>query len=436
LALVSGCSSSGGSRDTGAGGASIKIFVTGTFSSPTLSEPELLSGAQAAADTINAAGGVDGHKIDIVSCNDQFTPSGAQSCAQKAVAAKVTAVTGQFLFAAGDLNALKPAGIPLVDGAPGNVALATAPTVFGLNGGGTAEYQGIGWELAKSGFKKVVIIQGTGPADQNQTPYIESGVKLEGGETIRVISAQEGTPDFGPYVQTALSGGQTQAIVFEGVPNDLPTLVSAAKQANFKGAIGTSMLEIQPATLKQLGASADDLWLTSSFFLPPSPQASAFATAMKRYAPKAALDTPSLATYSAVTAIAAGLKGSASFGASDLDKALASKTGLNIGTFAPPTFAQRRLVGVARSVARGPSILLLDEPAAGLDAHEVAEIGTLVRSLAADRGMGVLLVEHQLEMVASTCDRLIVLDAGAILAAGTHDEVMRNTYVRTAYLGA
>jgi sulfate-transporting ATPase len=99
------------------------------------------------------------------------------------------------------------------------------------------------------------------------------------------------------------------------------------------------------------------------------------------------------------------------------------------------SFATRRLVGIARSVARAPSVLLLDEPGAGLDTQEVVELSVLVRALAAKWGMGVLLVEHHLEMVVSTCDRLIVLDRGRILASGTPQEMLSDERVRVAYTG-
>jgi ABC-type branched-subunit amino acid transport system ATPase component/branched-subunit amino acid ABC-type transport system permease component len=98
-------------------------------------------------------------------------------------------------------------------------------------------------------------------------------------------------------------------------------------------------------------------------------------------------------------------------------------------------FAKRRLIGIARSVARAPSVLLLDEPGAGLDSLEVDELSALVRALASKWGMGILLVEHHLEMVASTCDRLVVLDRGNILATGTPQEMLSDERVREAYTG-
>jgi sulfate-transporting ATPase len=99
------------------------------------------------------------------------------------------------------------------------------------------------------------------------------------------------------------------------------------------------------------------------------------------------------------------------------------------------SFAQRRLIGIARSAATAPSVLLLDEPGAGLDAHEIHELAALVRTLADDWGMGVVLVEHHLEMVASICDRLVVLDRGRVLAQGTPQQMLADEQVRAAYTG-
>jgi len=96
---------------------------------------------------------------------------------------------------------------------------------------------------------------------------------------------------------------------------------------------------------------------------------------------------------------------------------------------------RRRLVGIARAVATAPSILLLDEPAAGLDDDETAELGRLIRRLADDWGLGILLVEHDVGLVLSTCDRVVALDFGRTIAVGTPEEIRHHPAVIEAYLG-
>lgn len=98
-------------------------------------------------------------------------------------------------------------------------------------------------------------------------------------------------------------------------------------------------------------------------------------------------------------------------------------------------YGRRRLLAIARAVARRPSTLLLDEPAAGLDELETAELGALLRRIAEDWGTGILLVEHDMGLVMSVCDRLVVLDFGTLLMDGTPEEVRADERVRTAYLG-
>ncbi len=90
---------------------------------------------------------------------------------------------------------------------------------------------------------------------------------------------------------------------------------------------------------------------------------------------------------------------------------------------------------IARALASKPRLLLLDEPAAGLNHTETAEIGTLIRKVA-DSGVTVMLVEHDMKLVMSLSDQILVLDYGKRLAEGTASEVRANPEVIAAYLGA
>jgi sulfate-transporting ATPase len=99
-------------------------------------------------------------------------------------------------------------------------------------------------------------------------------------------------------------------------------------------------------------------------------------------------------------------------------------------------YGRRRLVAVARAVASEPSIVLLDEPAAGLRSDEAVELAKLVRRLADDWGVGVLVVEHDMSFVMGLCDKVVVLDFGRKIAEGTPAEIGANQVVIDAYLGS
>jgi ABC-type branched-subunit amino acid transport system ATPase component len=94
-----------------------------------------------------------------------------------------------------------------------------------------------------------------------------------------------------------------------------------------------------------------------------------------------------------------------------------------------------RLVEIARALCTGPRILLLDEPASGLDEAETLRLRDVLREIARDDGLGILLVEHDLSLVMDLCDRVAVMDFGTLIADGSPDDVRADAAVQAAYLG-
>jgi branched-chain amino acid transport system ATP-binding protein len=98
-------------------------------------------------------------------------------------------------------------------------------------------------------------------------------------------------------------------------------------------------------------------------------------------------------------------------------------------------YGDQRRVEVARALATDPKLLLLDEPTAGMNPKETSEFVDFVRKAREDRGLTVLLIEHDMRVVVSVSERVTVLDYGQKIAEGTPDEVTTDERVRSAYLG-
>ena len=99
------------------------------------------------------------------------------------------------------------------------------------------------------------------------------------------------------------------------------------------------------------------------------------------------------------------------------------------------TQGQRKLVGVARALVAQPRLICMDEPAAGLDVNESAELGRRLREVV-DAGTPILLVDHDMGLVLSISDEVVVLEFGKVIARGKPDEVRKNPGVVAAYLGS
>ena len=99
------------------------------------------------------------------------------------------------------------------------------------------------------------------------------------------------------------------------------------------------------------------------------------------------------------------------------------------------SLGQERIVELGRALCTDPQLLLLDEPSSGLDQRESETFGRLLEQLVSERGLGILLVEHDMSLVMAVCEKVFVLDFGRLIAAGQAEEIRRDPTVMSAYLG-
>jgi branched-chain amino acid transport system ATP-binding protein len=98
-------------------------------------------------------------------------------------------------------------------------------------------------------------------------------------------------------------------------------------------------------------------------------------------------------------------------------------------------YGKQRKLEIARALATKPKLLLLDEPAAGMNTKETQELMETIRFVRDEFAMTILLIEHDMKLVAGICEKITVLNFGKILVSGATDEVLNDQRVITAYLG-
>lgn len=99
------------------------------------------------------------------------------------------------------------------------------------------------------------------------------------------------------------------------------------------------------------------------------------------------------------------------------------------------TYSDKRLLEIARALAAEPGVVLLDEPLAGLNPTETVKITTLIHELREKKGITLLWIEHKMDAILNTCDRIVVLDYGKKIAEGNPMDIVNNKQVIEAYLG-
>lgn len=313
-------------------GPPIKVMIAATLDGPT-ELPELPWGAEAAADRINAQGGIDGRPVQVIVCDDN-APS-PDACARKAVSDHVAAVVGSQ---SGGINPILLAnGIPQVGNYPFGVDDYIAPNSFPLSAG-TANAGAAAKLLARLGVKTIVplAISGAGAATDAVTFLKATAAHIPGMTILPTIGVPFPSTDLSPQVAKAMSTN-AQAIVLIAFPTQTLQMVQAARAAGDQQKIVLFSAVFPQALVDQLKSAANGIYIISSF-LPVSDQAPAmrqFRTDMARYASGQELSDLSLNSWAAMQLFDIAAKKATAITAAGILKVLPTLKNINLGITAP-----------------------------------------------------------------------------------------------------
>jgi ABC-type branched-subunit amino acid transport system substrate-binding protein len=329
-------------------GTTIKLMALGQFQNSQFAFPESLSGIQARVDSVNATGGINGSKIDLIPCNDAGDPNVTAACARTAVSDHVAAVIAGFSnFGPNSLPILQQASIPYINSELNTPTDLTNPMVFSADGGVPAGAFGIGAAAVANGCKKVGVLAANNPSGALSAKEIAAAVKANGGVVTTSISEPLSIPDYSSPVQQLVSSG-AQCIGIEISPTNFVEFFSALHDSSAPtttvvlGAGLTTPLE------SQLHGLDNGSVQVSSPYLPGQPQTAQFTKEMQTWEPKAARDSFSISAWAGTllfTDIAAKLQ---TVNNTNVLAALQQLKSIDLGVYPPVSFQPNPVTSFAR----------------------------------------------------------------------------------------
>lgn len=286
----------------------------GQFQATNLSYPEGQTSIDAAAKSINAAGGINGHPLQVEACNDQGDPNIAAQCARKAVSDNDVAVLGSYSQnAAQVLPILQAANIAYVGATAQSVVDTTSPVSFPLEGLNQVVFGGVGYGATLVGCKQAgILIENYGTTTPLAIQSITAGIELGGGKIVKVENTGTNLPDYSPAISAIESaGGKCVATIMP--PDQIAEVFQAMRQsANPSITMINAQDTFSTQLLQQLGSTANGMILSSSTY-PPTyttlPEVPKLLAAIKKYEPGAAISQFSIQGWASVLLVQDVLKG-------------------------------------------------------------------------------------------------------------------------------
>ncbi len=343
--LAVACSSSGNnaasSSSAGTTAATtIVIGGAGPLHNPAYNEPTLLTGLQAAVDSINAAGGVEGHKLKLDFCDTGYTVNGELSCAHQFVSQQVAAAVDPYFLAdqsGAEVKLLQQADIPVFGGQGLSPAELNDPDAYPLSSGLPGWTYGAIASLVKVGAKKISILVDTNPGSQFAGQLLAAAAKSAGITAPVVTGDPNADPTFSAAAAKATANGTNGVALFPS-PVNVPKMIKALRQTGFQGKISLPTVILPAVFIKALGTAGNGVLADSQVALTTdtsNPGVGQYLADMKKYGDNQVTDA-SIFAWSAVQLFAKAITGASSFDAKGVTAALKSLSiPVDVNTVAP-----------------------------------------------------------------------------------------------------
>lgn len=259
----------GGSGGSGGGGGSakapIKIMNIASWGNPIQDYPDVPKGAKAAVAAINKAGGVNGHKLELTTCNSQSDPNKVTNCAKQAVQGGYAAVVGQSdVLTTVSLPILKSGNVPSIGLIPfGNNIDMQSPISFPLNAGTTGAYMALPFGLKQLHRTRVAAAVADIPAAIQNGAVIKAAAKRAGIQYVGIVKMPtSGITDYAPYA-AQLKAMHADAVIPPATPPQVQGLMKASASAGLNIVFAHSAINFGSVEASSIGHSADGSLLAS-----------------------------------------------------------------------------------------------------------------------------------------------------------------------------
>jgi branched-chain amino acid transport system substrate-binding protein len=314
------------------------MMLTGTIQSTAYGFPEMVDGAEAAADAANASGGVGGHQIHVVSCNDQNDPNVAAGCARTAVADHAAGVIEVLTnFVPQMLPILQPAGIPVLGDIPDTPQERTNPDVYPIGGGTYVVASAAGTALVeRDQCMKVAVVTLNFAAEVVSGKNITDAVELAGGQVTSNQAVSPTLPGYSAVVAKALSSGAQCFAPILAAPQVQELLTAIQQSSDPTMSVATGLLVYTPQLLSEIKGYSAKSTLTSWSYPANAPQVAPFTNDMKMYRPSATVDGYALQSWMGMMSFIDAAKSLQTITGDTVRSALNSATSMNIPGVANP----------------------------------------------------------------------------------------------------